>query len=304
MKIIDVSHWQGAIDWAKVRKSGVDVAIIKCTEGTGYFDPTFIFNKSEARKNGILLGYYHFANGRDPLEESQCFLNRVGDIQEGELIALDWEIEHSDPDGWCKRWLDSVSGRVGFKPILYTNADRVKRIDWKEVAGGNYGLWIARYGDNDDKAEDNEIPNTDEWKYFAIWQYSSKGRVDGISGYVDLDTTTMDLETLKKYGRQPFYTTTPEQKCAPYTPDLLKRMENIRGKDYGNNLDDKDLVDFVDFTEEQVNKKPATVTVEKPIEKIVEKYVSVPEEKIVEKEVYPKECLDLGFFVICKPNKK
>jgi len=259
MKIIDVSHWQDSneskyIDWKKVRKAGVDVAIIKCTQGTGMLDDEFAYNKKEARANGILLGYYHFANGSDAIKEADWFLKNVGDIKEGEFIALDWEIEHSNPDNWCKDWLDRVLSKVGFRPLLYTNADRVKRADWKKVAGANYGLWIARYGDNDDKAEDNEIPDTDEWKFFAIWQFSSTGSIDGIKGRVDLDTTTMDLPTLKKYGKP-----AEDAQSTPgndYSENLYKiygAVQDFLGRNDGENPNDDETAEIIKDLSERGN---------------------------------------------------
>lgn len=201
MKIIDISHWQGNIDFDKVEKDGVDAVIMKVSQGVSMVDPKFAANKKAARKEGLLCGYYHFADGSDYKKEADHFMATVGDLQEGEFLVLDFEIDIANPADWCKKWLDRVSEKMGFKPLLYSNEARIKAIDFKAVAGANYGLWIAKYGDNDDKAEEWETPNTDEWAFYAIWQYSSTGKVDGITGRVDLNTTTMDLKTLKKYGK-------------------------------------------------------------------------------------------------------
>jgi lysozyme len=201
VKIIDISHWQGTINWDKVEKSGVDVAIMKASQGTAMVDSKFAQNKKEARKEGLLCGFYHFANGSDYKKEADHFLKTIGDIQEGEFLVLDFEIDIANPVEWCKKWLDYVTEKVGFKPIFYSNEARIKTIDFTEIAKASYGLWIAKYGDNDAIAEPNEIPNTDEWKFYAIWQFSSRGSVDGITGNVDLNTTTMDIKTMKKYGK-------------------------------------------------------------------------------------------------------
>jgi GH25 family lysozyme M1 (1,4-beta-N-acetylmuramidase) len=211
MKIIDISHWQGNIDFDKVEKDNIDAVIMKATQGVSMVDDKFATNKKNARKEGLLCGFYHFADGSDYKKEADHFVATIGELQEGEFVALDFEIDIANPAEWCKNWLDRVSSKLGFKPLLYTNEARVKSIDFKAVAAANYGLWVAKFGDNDDKAEDNEIPNTDEWAFYAIWQYSSKGKVDGIAGNVDLDTTTMDLATLKKYGKPKTVTPAPDQ---------------------------------------------------------------------------------------------
>lgn len=201
MKIIDISHWQGAIDFAKVKKDGVEAVIMKCTQGVSMLDNMFVKNKESARKAGLLCGFYHFADGKDYKKEADWFMKNVGELREGEFLVLDFEIDIANSGGWCKDWLDRVSEKIGFKPLLYSNEARIKSIDFKAVAGADYGLWIAKYGDNDTKAEENEIPDTDEWNFFAIWQYSSTGKIDGISGRVDLNTSDMNLATLKKYGK-------------------------------------------------------------------------------------------------------
>lgn len=206
MKGINVSHWQGNIDWGKVRKDGVEFAILKCTEALNYFDATFEKNKRDARAAGVLLGFYHFARGNDAVKEADFFMSKVGDLQEGEFLVLDYEIDlpnwqFSSAGDWCKKWLDRVYEKAGFRPLLYSNEARIVGIDFSQVAKANYGLWIAKYGDNDAIPEPNEVPNTDEWKFYAIWQFSSTGMINGIVGRVDLNTTTMDLTTLKKYGK-------------------------------------------------------------------------------------------------------
>lgn len=232
MKGIDVSHWQGSVDWAKVRKDGVEFAILKCTEAIKYVDATFSKNKKDARTAGVLLGFYHFARGNDPVQEADFFLSNVGDIQEGEFLVLDYEIDLPNAGDWCKKWLDRVYEKAGFRPILYSNEARIVAVDFTQVAKANYGLWIAKYGDNDQLAEDNEIPNTDEWKYFAIWQFSSTGAINGISTRVDLNYTSMDIKTLKKYGKPHVEQSQPSTDYkALYESEQSKRKEAEQVRD-------------------------------------------------------------------------
>ncbi len=272
MKIIDISHWQGAIDFAKVKKDGYEAVIMKCTQGTAVFDNTFAKNKIAARKAGLLCGFYHFANGGDAIKEADWFMKSVGDLQEGELLVLDFEIDIAKPAQWCKAWLDRVSEKAGFKPLLYSNEARIVAIDFKIVSDADYGLWIAKYGDNDDKAEANEIPNTDEWKFYAIWQFSSKGKVDGIAGNVDLDTTDMDLKTLKKYGK-PALTAEAEFDYKGNLYKIFGAVETLLGRSDGPNPNDSEtesiLQDLAEVKKRLDAPQIKTVTVEKPVEKIV-----------------------------------
>lgn len=186
-----MSHWQGTISWSK---AGVDFAIAKCSEGTYYNDPMYAQNKSGIRKAGILLGSYHFAGHGDPIVEADFFVRSVGDIQQGELLALDAESGQSPT--WCKMFLDRVTSNVGFKPLIYCPANN--GMDWSPVVKGNYGLWYARYNWY---YAITKNPPIKYWPFYAIFQYSDGGVVNGIKGGVDLDYAKCNLETLKKYGK-------------------------------------------------------------------------------------------------------
>lgn len=192
----DVSHWQGQIDWTKVQ---ADFVICKATQGTTMFDSTFIRNRDECRKRGILFGSYHFANGGDAKSEARYYVEKIGEIKKGELVVLDFEINIPNPSQWCLSFLKEVEKLVGFKPLLYTNEARVKSINWKEVVDGNYGLWVAKYGLN--LPYMGVRPTSGQWPFWAIWQYSSRGKVNFTKAYVDLNYTEMPVETLKKYGK-------------------------------------------------------------------------------------------------------
>jgi len=193
----DFSHWQGKIDWSKVTAKFV---FLKCTEGTSYTDPTYDTNKKGARENNILVGSYHFAKGLDAKKEAKYFYNSVGDFDDGELLALDFEITIPNPVNWCLVFLEELEKLCGFKPMIYLSHSFLKKYDWTPVSQGNYGLWAARYGLNTGYLMTAYKPSTGSWGFYAIWQYTSNGRLAGISGKVDLNEAQMDLETLKKYG--------------------------------------------------------------------------------------------------------
>lgn len=255
MKIIDISHWQGNIDWAKVAKQ-FKVAFMKCTESTAFLDDKFSKNKKEARENGILCGYYHFARGGDFKQEADWFLSNIGDIKEGELVALDYEIYTlADPAEWCKNWLEYVESKIGFKPLLYTYHAIINKYDWKKVSDGNFGLWVARYGLQQTEPNEKYAPAIGSWAFYAIWQYCSQGKVDGIGGNVDLNYTKMDLETLKKYGAkkqtepqndQPVDVVSYEENWKK----ILKYLGKAVGKDFGDNPNDDETKQIKEFLED------------------------------------------------------
>lgn len=205
---IDVSHHQKVIEWPKVK---ADFAIMKVTQGTSFVDPMFQSNKDGARAAGILCGYYHFAGNykpetgqsipSDPIVEANHFLSKVGDIREGEIVVLDWEVDHVNPGEWCHAFMRQVEGALGFKPFFYSYESRIKRFDFSKIAKAGYPLWIAKYGDNDQIAEPNEKPNTDDWAFYIIWQFSSTGKKAGISTRVDLNESDLDIAAIKRYGK-------------------------------------------------------------------------------------------------------
>ena len=217
----DLSHFQGKIDWNKLKSTNIKFVIQKCTQGVNFIDQTYKTNKVGARKVGILFSSYHFAQGLNAIKEADWFLKNVGDIQEGEFLVLDWEINHLDPANWCREFLDRVFEKTGIRPILYTNEARVKAIDWTPVVNGNFGLWVARYYLNTGYKPPLVSPFSGKWPSWAIWQYTSRGKVSGISGNVDMNYTSMSIDTLKKYGKQETTIETPPVTEEPALPENL-----------------------------------------------------------------------------------
>lgn len=205
LKGIDVSRWQGFITWSLVRQH-VDFAIIKiCGSDDGfYFDGQSVRNVLEARSAGLPIGFYAYIGGVSSVESEvnhiKNAISSIGGLREGEFIALDWEEERPDPVAYI---CGIAKGLIDFgfpNPIIYTNLNRVKVHDWTPVVSLGCGLWVAAWGNNDAIPADNEVPGSDEWPFWAFWQYSSTGSVPGIAGRVDLDVFEGDLAAFKKYG--------------------------------------------------------------------------------------------------------
>lgn len=202
MRGIDIARYQGVVDFKKVREAGYEFVIQKCTEHTGYKDPTYERNKAQARDRGLLFGSYHFGRGTNARKEAEWFVSQVGDILPGELLVLDYEIYTlKDPATWCLEFTKRVEELVGFKPMLYTYHALLNKYNWKKLSDYNVGLWAARYGLQQQEPNPNFKPSTGSWPFYAIWQYCSKGKVPGIVGNVDLNHSDMDIERLKKYGK-------------------------------------------------------------------------------------------------------
>jgi GH25 family lysozyme M1 (1,4-beta-N-acetylmuramidase) len=183
----DLSHWNKITDWEKL--DSLDFIIHKCTQGEYYVDPTYENNKAEIRKlSRPIFGAYHFANGGDAIKEANHFLKNLGEFK-NDILVLDWEINHSNPPVWCRKFLDYVKEKTGKTPYLYTNENRILSMSWKECI--DFPLWVAKYNLNDGQM--GTPPKTGDWKEYKIWQFTSRGSVPGIEGNVDLNYAPQDL---------------------------------------------------------------------------------------------------------------
>jgi GH25 family lysozyme M1 (1,4-beta-N-acetylmuramidase) len=180
----DIAKYQGDVDY-DTYKNNSQFVICKATEGVGYIDTKFKRNQTEARRVGLLLGYYHFCRpdlGNAPEAEANYFLGVVGELKENELIALDYECANQKQTDvtWCKTWLDTVQTKTGVKPFIYLNQSQMK-FNWKSVIDAGYGLWLASYTFDPNK----NTGNTGDFKSMAMQQWTDKQTVPGITGSVD-----------------------------------------------------------------------------------------------------------------------
>lgn len=182
---IDVSKWQGTINWTKVAGAGVKFAIIRVSDGKNTIDAKFESNWAGAKAQGIVVGAYQFFRpSQDPIVQADILLDKMGTLQPGDLPPV---IDVEDNGGMSssavaaavKKWIDHVEAATGVKPIVYTGRyfwqDYVKSTAWSD-----YNLWIAHYT--------NGCPNIpSQWSNWAMHQYSESGSVPGISGGVDMN---------------------------------------------------------------------------------------------------------------------
>ena len=195
---IDVSHYQGTIDWEKVARSGVKFAFIKATDGAAGADPLFAANWSAAKDPGVSRGAYQFFRAEQDAErQANFFITKLGNDW-GELPAvLDFEVLCGTLVGTAlegaTRWMELVGQATGRTPVLYTGPSFWRTQVKSSTAFSNYALWIAHYT----AAAQPVLPSA--WKQWTFWQHSEQGSVPGIKGPVDLDRfngTVMELEAL------------------------------------------------------------------------------------------------------------
>ena len=187
---IDVSKWNGSIDWNSVKASGASYAIIRCgyrgsTTGALITDPKFAANISGANAAGLKVGVYFFTqavNEKEAVEEASMVLDLVKKYKISYPIFLDVEASGGRADGIdkgtrtavCKAFCATIQNS-GYTAGVYANKTWLNsKID--AGALGSYKIWLAQYA---------AAPNYGG--RYNLWQYSSKGSVPGIKGNVDMN---------------------------------------------------------------------------------------------------------------------
>ena len=191
---IDVSHWNGTINWPQVAGAGKTFAIIKATEGETLLDSMYATNHSGARAAGVRATAYHFARPGLPTGEATIqadwFVQNAA-LLSGDLIpALDLEVSGglstTDLRAWVLAWLTEVNAKLGVKAMIYTNPSfwQTYMGDTTMFADQGYALlWIAHWFVSSPTAPARNWGGH-SWTF---WQYDNCGTVAGISGCVDLD---------------------------------------------------------------------------------------------------------------------
>lgn len=187
---IDISHYQGKIDWDvffKESDSIIGFVYCKATEGVTYIDKNWEYNQKALRENNKAFGAYHFFIPQLNAElQADHFLNQYYPEQEDLPPVLDVETEaKSDTELTSKMntWLKIVEEKTGKRPIIYTSYHFYDTKFKKKFK--NYKFWIANYNDRPDRMKDENI---------LYWQYSDKGRVPGIKGDVDMNVSKIDYK--------------------------------------------------------------------------------------------------------------
>ena len=234
LKGIDISHYQNGINIANL---DVDFVVCKATEGVGYVDECCDKFYQQAKKVGKKLGVYHFARpdlGNTAIAEADYFIKETLGYHKEAILVLDWERGNLKNVTWAKQWLDRVYEKTGVKPLIYMSASVMRSADWSSVVKADYGLWVANYGANKGVANEsafNKYP-LKYWTFYALWQYTSVGRLSGYNANLDLNYFSGDKAAWDKYAGGSPSASTSTTKPVEKSVDELAR-EVIAGK-YGN----------------------------------------------------------------------
>lgn len=189
---IDVSTWQGNIDWKKVESSGIDFAMIRASYGTSSVDNQFYNNMQNISGTNINAGTYHYcyALSVDEAEaEAKNFINTIRPYSFSYPVALD--IEDSSIMSLGKSTITDIATRfcnvvqdAGYYVMIYSNLNWFSNyLDLSQLS--QFDIWLAQWAENHTFSGD-----------LGMWQYSATGSVNGISGNVDLNISYNDYNSI------------------------------------------------------------------------------------------------------------
>lgn len=196
---VDVSHYQGEIDWVVLASEGIQFAYIKATEGSSHVDDRFVYNLEQAKKTDLLVGAYHFFSFDSPGEkQAKNFINNVG-VDES-MLAPVVDVEYygnkkKNPPNADKvrkelqSYLDSIQEYYNQTPIIYATEEM-----WNAYLKGyfeEYPLWIR-----------NVITKPQIDSEWTFWQYTNRGRLKGYEGeevYIDLNVFYGDEKQWREF---------------------------------------------------------------------------------------------------------
>ena len=203
-KGIDVSKWQGEVNWNEVKKDGTEFAILR--EGWGKKSPTqidkkFKENYENAKAVGIPVGCYHYSYADsvdDAKREAEFCLENIRNMELEYPVCFDIEdremlkLSNRKRTDIVKAFCGEVE-KAGYYAMFYCNLNWLNNYLYKDELLPKYDLWLAQW--NIDKPSCT----------CGIWQYSSTGKIDGIDGNVDLDVSYKNYpEIMKSKGLNGF----------------------------------------------------------------------------------------------------
>lgn len=201
VKGVDVSAYQGTIDWNKLSAQDIDFVFIKATEGSAFVDSSFAYNYAEAQDTDLRVGAYHFFSydsGGDT--QADNFIRTVEPCGGMLPPVIDLEFygdkrENPPPQADVRRELDvfieKITEYYGMKPVIYATEKSYEL--YLEGTYEEYDIWIRNV---------YMPPGLPEGREWTFWQYTDKGRLEGYQGdekYIDMNVFCGTREEFEKY---------------------------------------------------------------------------------------------------------
>ncbi|MEN9754258.1 MAG: hypothetical protein RLZ07_640 [Pseudomonadota bacterium] len=210
---VDVSRYQGQIDWHEARKGGTRFAYIKATEGGDHADENFALHWMMAKDAGVPRGAYHFYYWCRPVQDQiKWFFSHVPVEKDAlpPVLDVEWygaaseKCPHKVPREKAlkaiRTFLTAVEKHYGKKPMIYTTIDF-----YRDIIDGDlhdYPLWVRTVN-----AQPHERYGDRRW---AMWQYTDQGRVPGIKGNVDRNVFAGDETAWRQFAGPAFVPHAPK----------------------------------------------------------------------------------------------
>lgn len=223
---IDVSGWQGNIDYSEVASSGIEIVYMKASEGTSFVDPYFNQNYTNAKANGLKVGFYHYLTARSNSEavaQANFFVSTISGMIPDCRLAMDFEsfgsLSAEEINEIGLTFMQTVESLSGKEMVIYSDTSNASNI----FGGGltNYPLWVAQY-------EVEEPTPNGNWNSWVGWQYTDAGEISGINGYVDRDRFT-DGILLNENSEVPLPDNTNKPSAGGTTTITIQRGQTLSG---------------------------------------------------------------------------
>lgn len=195
MQGIDISGWQAGIDLSKVP---CDFVIVKATQGVNFVSDACDPQIQQAISLGKPFGFYHYVDGSGAQGEADFFIDNCAGYFGMGIPCIDWESAQNSAWGnedYLRQLVQRVIDRTGVKPLIYASEGS---FPWGVAQALDCGAWVAQYAD-DHLTGYQDAPWNEEAYACAIRQYSSHGKLDGYSGFLDLDKAYMDADAWALY---------------------------------------------------------------------------------------------------------
>lgn len=199
---VDLSHYQGEVDWQTLAMQGIDFAYIKATEGSSSVDERFLSNWQGAMNTKLYVGAYHFFSFEsEGSRQAENFLSiatpharmlpPVADVECYGAFDRMAKIPMAKAENELRSWLETVEEKLGLRPIIYTSIDFYR--GWISKAFPEYPVWIRSVY----HAPDADIP-------WTFWQYSNRTHLKGYAGeerYIDMNAFSGDQADWQRFVR-------------------------------------------------------------------------------------------------------
>lgn len=198
---IDVSEWQGRIDWRRVSRSGIRYTYIRACVGSSFIDSQFRRNCREARRHGIRTGFYHYVTARSVEQarrQARFFARTIAPCRYDLRPALDFEsfgrLNKEEINRIALAYMQELERLTRHRPAIYSDSSNAVNT-FTDRRLTRYPLWVAAYG--------VQRPETGNWSSYSMWQYADDGRIPGIrDDSVDLDHYKRGLLIRNRSGRR------------------------------------------------------------------------------------------------------